>query len=151
MILILYLKRLSFILIIIISVFEIGCSNDKKNNEEIVSTDKEFVQSKFPKIEEIQFVKFNYSVISVRGVGPNPAKFSGIIKIGDNFIKKILKDYTWKKCEIQPFNTLFMVNNEYKFYYSDDFREEGKYVTHSFVGKYYLDKEKGVIYFDGEY
>ena len=112
-------------------------------NEAKVGTDIEFVQKQFPCIEEIEEVKYYYDVKSnEREIGLSNIEFDGFIKIGENFCCKIIIP---KKILVQKSNL------EYNFLYSYDFSSDGKYISDSWVGDFYLDKSHRVLYFECEW
>ena len=126
-------------------------------NEAKVGTDIEFVQKQFPCIEEIEEVKYYYDVKSnEREIGLSNIEFDGFIKIGEKFCCKITQEYDWKETKkakkIIPKKILVQKSNlEYNFLYSYDFSSDGKYISDSWVGDFYLDKSHRVLYFECEW
>lgn len=90
------------------------------------------------------------------GRGLEYIEFVGFIEIGDNFLKKIQKEYQWKSTKkskkISPKSTLTEGDNEnYEFVYNYEFSHDGNYKSHSALGNFYLDVEKKLLYFEVEY
>lgn len=141
-------------LCLVICIIVVFCLN---RNEAKVGTDIEFVQKQFPCIEEIEEVKYYYDVKSnEREIGLSNIEFDGFIKIGENFCCKITQEYDWKETKkakkIIPKKILVQKGNlEYNFLYSYDFSSDGKYISDSWVGDFYLDKSHRVLYFECEW
>ncbi len=132
------------------------CSCGKEKKAE-VGTDVAFVQEQFPEIEDIQQVKYCYHDKTKRWeIGLQNIEFCGFIKIGDDFFNKITKEYKWKetkKSKKKVPNPIFEdeLENDYHFTVCDDFWQDGKYISHSWGGEYYLDMEKQILYFECEW
>lgn len=146
---------LLYIQVVICLLFS-GCNGIDKNKIEVQS-DIEFVQTKFPKIEDIESVKYYYQKISKNGeIGLEHIVFVGFLQIGDGFLKKIEKEYEWKKTKqskeiIPKFNFSDERSVKYNFLYSYEFSHDGKYKSHSSTGNFYLDVKEKMLYFEVEY
>lgn len=131
-----------------------SCLNDNKIE---VYTDVEFVEFQFPKLENIEKVKFYYyEKNSDWEIGLQNIEFCGFIKIGEDFLQKIEEEYEWKETKKSkkkvPKSVLMEgEDKEYHFLYSDKFSNDGKYISHSWVGDFYLDKEEQTLYFECEW
>ncbi len=98
------LKKMRIFVCIAICLLLFGCSPNTNNknagNNIVVQSDVEFVQTKFPDIEEIQSVKYYYRKLSGdREIGLEHIEFVGFIEIGNNFLEKIKTEYKWKETE----------------------------------------------------
>lgn len=151
---ILKIKRLSilcFALLLCCGVLG-GCSERQGPQ---VGTDVEFVKEQFPDIEDIEEVKYYYHVKSnEREIGLQNIEFCGIIKIGEDFLQKIQEEYEWKstkKSEKVIPRSVLEIDKTYEFLYNEEFSNDGKYITHSWGGDFYLDPEEGILYFDCEW
>lgn len=147
--------RRSFFVGVVLALFCVlfgGCSDQQ---EPQVGTDVEFVQEQFPQIKDIEEVKYYYHVKSnEREIGLQNIEFCGIIKIGEDFSQKIQKEYEWKatkKSEKVVPKSVLDIDETYHFLFSEGFSNDGKYVTHSWGGDFYLDPEEGILYFDCEW
>lgn len=132
---------------IIVVVIFFGCISNKDNKEIRLYTDKEFIQSKFPRIKDIKSVKYYYIEDRDRNIGLVHKKFSGLIEIGNQFAVKINK-CNWEK-SLVPTDPLLLKEGEYNFFTSSGFNS--KYTSMSFVGEFYYEKGKNLLYFNGEY
>ncbi len=132
-------------------IFLYACSNEKKMD---IGTDVAFVEEQFPQIENIEEVRYFYNVKSnKREIGLQNIEFCGFIKIGEDFYKKITREYEWKetkKSKKKVPKALFTEGDDqrYQFSYNYDFSYDGKYKSHSWGGDFYLDKEKRLLYFE---
>lgn len=132
------------------------CGCQRTESAEI-GTDVKFVEEQFPKLEDIEEVRYHYDVKgSDREIGLRNIAFSGLIKIGDAFRQKLEREYSWRETERskkkKPKSILMKKDQkEYHFLYSGEFEQDGKYISHSWVGDWYLDREEGVLYFECEW
>lgn len=145
----------SIMLLLVVCVSVTGCMSTEREDDPKIYTDVEFVQGRFPKMEEIQSVRYFYYDMNKnadREIGMYPKKFAGLIHVGDTYAAKIAEECEWEECDVTPEDVLTEGEN-YHFLFSDDFGCGTEYVTEtvSFVGDFYFDKEKQVIYFTGEY
>lgn len=145
-----HIKKLSLVMIIsFIFLFACSCKREIK-----IGTDITFVEEQFPKIEDIEEVKYYYNVKSnKREIGLEDIEFCGFIKIGEDFYEKITQEYDWKETEnsrkkVPKAILIEGKNEEYHFSYNYDFSYDGNYKTHSWGGNFYLDKEKRILYFE---
>lgn len=155
------LKKMRNFIYIAICLLLFGCSpntnNKNSTNNIVVQTDVEFVQTKFPDIEEIKSVKYYYHKLSGDGeIGLEHIEFVGFIEIGDNFLEKIKTEYKWREIEkskkiIPKINFSEEKNEKFNFLYNDEFSNDGKYISHSSMGDFYLDLDKKLLYFELEY
>lgn len=119
-----------------------------------VCTDIEYVKEQFPKIEDIEEVRYYYNVKSnQREIGLQDIEFCGFIKIEEDFYEKITQEYEWKetkksKKKIPKEILMKGEDKEYHFSYNYDFSYDGNYKTDSWGGDFYLDKEYKVLYFE---
>jgi hypothetical protein len=139
-------------IICLLSFLSFSCyhDTDKGDKEKTIYTDVEFVQGNFPKIQDIESVKYYYHDMSSgrsEGIGPTPYEFSGLIYIGEEFAGFINDHYVWESCEVDA-NPDILENIKFEFMYSDDFEEE--YID-SLIGYIFFDKERKVLYFRGGY
>lgn len=151
----------SYICVKLLSVFILvclllsACSQSKDRVE--VHTDTEFVEQQFPKIKEIEAVKYFYNVKnSEREIGLQNIEFCGFIKLGKSFLQKIETEYKWKETKKSKKKLPKPVlmegeNKEYHFTYNHEFSHDGKYISNSWHGYFYLDKEQRVLYFECEW
>lgn len=150
------LKTMLLSIQIVICLFFSGCNAIDKNQIKLQS-DIEFVQSKFPEIEDMKSVKYYYQKISRDGeIGLEHIMFVGFIQIGDGFLNKIKQEYKWKETKqskeiIPAFNFSDDNNVKYNFLYSYEFSNDGKYKSHSSIGNFYLDLKQKMLYFEVEY
>lgn len=141
--------------LILSCVLSCGCSRNKKIE---VYTDVEFVQEQFPKIEEIEKVNYYYNVKSSPWeIGLQNIEFCGFIQIGEDFLKKIEEEYKWKETKNSKKKVpkaIFLkgeYDTEYHFLCNSDFSNDGKYISNSWGGYFYLDREKRTLYFECEW
>ncbi len=141
--------------ILLSSILSCGCSGTKEIE---AYTDVEFVQEQFPKIENIEKVFYCYNQKSSnREIGLQNIEFCGFIQIGDEFLQKIETEYEWKetkKSRKKVPKSIFMVgeyDKEYHFLYDEEFSNDGKYISNSWGGDFYLDREKQILYFECEW
>lgn len=132
-----------------------GCGKTTENVE--IYTDKEFIQDKFPDIGNIKSVKYYYyyenGEPSRLEIGMYPKRFGGIIEVEGEYAEKIEKECDWEKCKKKLSDSDLPEVEGYDFWQSDDFDCGGEYITESvsFVGDFYYDRDKQVIYFSGGY
>jgi hypothetical protein len=143
---------------IMLSLFIIGMCIIVVNNKPIATnnspdidiyTDTEFIKYKFPDIDGIKSVKYYYidKSESGRGVGPTPIEFSGLITVEDKFVDQIANKYKWEKVGVKQ-NQVLSDDSTYHFMHSELFDED---YANSLIGYFYLDEEKNVLYFKGDY
>jgi hypothetical protein len=136
----------------IISFFFLFACSCKKEIE--IGTDITFVEEQFPKIEDIEEVRYYYNVKSnEREIGLQDIEFCGFIKIGEDFYEKITQEYDWKETKKSRKKVPKAIltegeDEEYHFSYNYDFSYDGNYKTNSWGGDFYLDKEKRILYFE---
>jgi hypothetical protein len=167
-------KRVISILIITMLLFCIGCSSAsvETNNvisrgisdnesgsttssasiddkKESISTDVSFISMKFPELGEVKSARYYYIVTSdTRSIGLQSVEFCGLVWIGNNFANEIANNYDdWSECNVKP-PEILADGLAYSFVHSEDFDD---IFSSSFVGEFYFDRDKGVLYFDGEY
>lgn len=133
----------------------LGCGEETDEIE--IFTDIEFVQDKFPGIDDIKSVKYYYyyknGEPSRYEIGMYPKVFGGLIEVGDGYAAKIEEGCEWEACDEELSDPKLFDGNSYDFQMSDDFGCDSEYVTEtsSFVGEFYYDADKRVVYFTGEY
>ena len=120
-----------------------------------VFTDIDYVQERFPDLEEIEDVTYYYNLTdsNVRLPGPSNVEFCGFIKIGEDFCEKITQEYSWKETKkskkLVPKEVLTKGEDQvYHFLYNEDFSED--HISASWVGDFYLDPTKRMLYFECE-
>ena len=144
-----------FIVFIFIFNFSSCSTKDERGEDSLekitIYEDIESVQFKFPLIKDIKSVRYYWLAEpeDVRASGPSYIRFGGIIEVGDDFSKEILKNCKLVESNIKINTILTKFNHHYDLFYIEDFR--GIYTTHSFSGDFYFNKENQIIYFDGEY
>lgn len=146
------------ILVIIVNCIFLGaCSTQEETKKIEIGTDVEFVKEQFPKLEDIEEVEYFYNQKSdSREIGLQNIEFCGFIKIGDDFYNKITQEYEWKetkKAKKKVPKAIFMEGEDkgYHFTFNDTFRHDGKYISNSWIGEFFLDKEQKVLYFECEW
>jgi len=126
-----------------------GCFHNNQNPDPpAIYQDEDFVRSKFPNLKAIESVQYSYEDTGDGGIGLQPKEFIGVIQIAPDFTKEIYEKYKWEeqKVDLTPF---MGGDSGYPVLYSDDFDD---YIhTASFVGTFYLDKDRHCLYFWGEY
>lgn len=133
------------------------CGCGKTEEKVQIYTDREFIRDKFPYIENIKSVKYYYCYEdgepSRVEIGMYPKRFGGIIEVEGEYAEKIEKECDWKKCKKQFADPDLPETAELDFWKSEDFDCGSEYITEtvSFVGDFYYDRDKQVIYFSGGY
>lgn len=144
--------------IIAITGIRMELATSKYNREPETSkifTDIDYVQERFPDLEEIEDVTYYYNQIdsNVRLPGPSNVEFCGFIKIGDEFCEKITQEYSWKETKksnkLVPKEVLTEgEDQEYHFLYNEEFSEDN--ISDSWGGDFYLDPTQRMLYFECE-
>lgn len=156
------------ILVLAISIFA-GCINLQEQDESGVKalsgtavsgetstefkTNKDSITGRFPKLGDFQKCYWKGGVIGEVGryaaPGPTPYWIKGFVVLNDADFQAYKKNYNWtaKESNWSPdLDTAVLGFDTFKWNYSEDFNRFIK--PPSFFGKFYLDMEHGVIYFD---
>jgi hypothetical protein len=140
---------------ICISLLFSGCKaeNDVVQNDEdniTIHTDTNFITEQFPELSGVEVARYYYEIIgdhSDRSIGPMPARFAGLIYLEKDALTDISNEYDWRECDVQP-PKILSDGNTYSFFYSEEF---DSIFSASFVGSFYFDRERGILFFEGEY
>lgn len=147
-----------FVIIFLIAVcvlFLYGKSYFSRNEIEIL-TDTAYVQSTFPDID-IENARYYYKQLSGnREIGLVRADYCGIMELDERFSEKLKKEYKWKAAEVDNAtadNLTLLGESNYSdtWLYSDEFCNDGKYISHSKLGDFYFDAAHNKIYFKVEF
>lgn len=140
------------------SIVRMELAASKYNREPETSkiyTDIDYVQKRFPDLEEIEDVTYYYNLINsnVRLPGSSNVEFCGFIKIGEDYCEKIMQEYLWKETKkskkLVPKEILTEgEDQEYHFLYNEAFSQD--YISSSWVGDFYLDPTQRMLYFECE-
>ncbi|MCL6592120.1 MAG: hypothetical protein K6U80_19505 [Firmicutes bacterium] len=127
--------------------------NIKQNTTNGYQTDIEPIRNRFPKLCGIKQVFWKAGLISKTNNVPGPSSYwmKGFIVLNKEEYVKLAREYKWTMVESSwkpDLNSTILGKNIYRWSFSNDFNEYIK--PSSFFGKFYLDLENGIIFFNVE-
>ncbi|AIQ14552.1 hypothetical protein [Paenibacillus durus] len=135
-------------IIIIILVVKVNVLNSESNNQ--YKTEIQPVVDRFPRLEIVEKVYWKAEVIGDHGFGPSSYWMKGYVHLNNEVMERFRSSYTWKDVSnFKPyFNLDFDQEHEPSWTFSEEFNNYIK--SSSFIGKFYLDVNNGLFYFEVE-
>ncbi|UKS28432.1 hypothetical protein LOZ80_05710 [Paenibacillus sp. HWE-109] len=136
---------------VLVSVALWGCEN-KDTSQQSIKTDIKPIMDRFPKLGEIQKCVWSAETIGKQGgIGPTNYRLMGYVELRNTEFRLFLSKYKWTHVasDWKPtMDSKYIGTKPYSWSFSDEFNNFIK--SSNYVGKFYLDTDNGVIYFEVE-
>lgn len=143
---------ISAVAIMLYSILDKGNGNMNTNKDEI-RTDKEPISSRFPNLGEFNNCYWKADIIDennrVSVPGPSSYWMKGFIVLNSKEVNSLKNVFKWSavKSNWKPSLYTNILNlKTFKWSYSEDFNNY--IMSASYVGKFYMDLENGIVFFD---
>lgn len=126
-----------------------------KDNSTIVKTengyrvDKEPIKNRFPKLGQFEKCYWKADTVGESGIGPSAYWMKGFVLLNSKDFDAFKAKYKWSNVEngwTPSLDANILKIQSFKWSYSREFDNYIK--SSSYVGKFYLDFQNGIVFFD---